>query len=225
MILSQDAIQEFKVQSENYSAEYGYSANQVNIVSKSGTNQLHGTGFEFFRNDAFDAQTPTPFQTLSPIRCCVKINSASSSAVRSTFPKVYDGRNKTFWLVNYEGWRIGNGAIIQGIVPTAAELGGDFSATGLPAFDLTPGSPCQVALTNPTTAQPCLPGDPATGTGFPGSIIPTTSFSRLATVAVGGGRISVANSGLRGESQCLRGRDQQLSATNFSSEHHQSTNL
>ena len=43
VILSQDAIQEFKVLSENYSAEYGYSANQVNIVSKSGTNQLHGT--------------------------------------------------------------------------------------------------------------------------------------------------------------------------------------
>ena len=93
-------------------------------------------------------------------------------------PKVYDGRNKTFWLVNYEGWRIGNGAIIQGIVPTPAELGGDFSATGLPAFDLTPGSPCQVALTNPTTAQPCLPGDPATGAGFPGGIIPTQQLSR-----------------------------------------------
>ncbi len=47
VILSQDAIQEFKIQSETYSAEYGFSANQVNIVSKSGTNQLHGTAFEF----------------------------------------------------------------------------------------------------------------------------------------------------------------------------------
>ncbi len=187
VILSQDAIQEFKVLSENYSAEYGYSANQVNIVSKSGTNQLHGTGFEFFRNDALDAQTPTPFQSAvkKPVLRQNQFGFVLGGPVY--IPKVYDGRNKTFWLANYEGWRIGNGAIIQGIVPTSAELGGDFSATGLPAFDLTPGSPCQVALTNPTTAQPCLPGDPGTGAGFPGGIIPTSSFSRLATVAVGGG--------------------------------------
>ena len=64
VILSQDAIQEFKVQSETYSAEYGFSANQVNIVSKSGSNQLHGTAFEFFRNDAFDAKAP--FQSAIP---------------------------------------------------------------------------------------------------------------------------------------------------------------
>jgi hypothetical protein len=64
VILSQDAIQEFKVQSETYSAEYGFSANQVNIVSKSGGNQLHGTAFEFLRNDAFDAKAP--FQSAIP---------------------------------------------------------------------------------------------------------------------------------------------------------------
>src|SRR5256886_2264810 len=58
VILSVDAMQEFKEQTSTYSAEYGFSANQVNIVSKSGGNDVHGSLFWFGRNDALDAQTP-----------------------------------------------------------------------------------------------------------------------------------------------------------------------
>ena len=105
VILSQDAIQEFKVQSETYSAEYGFSANQVNIVSKSGTNQLHGTAFEFLRNDAFDAKAP--FQSAIPELRQNQFGFVLGGPIY--IPKVYDGRNKTFFLVNYEGWRIRNG--------------------------------------------------------------------------------------------------------------------
>ena len=105
VILSQDAIQEFKVQSETYSAEYGFSANQINIVSKSGSNEFHGTVFEFLRNDAFDARST--FQTTVPELRQNQFEFVLGGPVY--IPKVYNGRNKTFFLANYEGWRIRNG--------------------------------------------------------------------------------------------------------------------
>jgi hypothetical protein len=117
VILSQDAIQEFKILSENYSASYGFSANQVDIVSKSGTNQIHGTAFEFARNDDFDAYTPTPFQA-TPSKPALHQNQFGFVVGGPVYiPKLYDGRNKTFWLANYEGWRIVNGYVVNGIVP------------------------------------------------------------------------------------------------------------
>ena len=131
VILSQDAIQEFKVQSETYSAEYGFSANQVNIVSKSGGNQLHGTAFEFLRNDAFDAKAP--FQTVIPELRQNQFGFVLGGPIY--IPKVYDGRNKTFFLVNYEGWRIRNRTV------PCPYVEGDFLESGvrmfptLPAFD------------------------------------------------------------------------------------------
>ena len=127
VILSQDAIQEFKVQSETYSAEYGFSANQVNIVSKSGTNQLHGTAFEFLRNDAFDAKAH--FNLPIPELRQNQFGFVLGGPIY--IPKVYDGRNKTFFLVNYEGWRIRNGINQDTFnVPDPAWLSGDFSALG-----------------------------------------------------------------------------------------------
>jgi hypothetical protein len=191
VILSQDAIQEFKVASENYAAEYGYSANQVNIISRSGTNQLHGTAFEFLRNDALDGTQWSRVAEKNPV---LRQNQFGFVAGGPVFiPHVYDGRNKTFWLANYEGWRIRNGYTLTGVVPTPAELSGDFSATGLPAFDLTTGSDCQKALTGQNPAPyvgvslPCMPGDPQTGAAFTSNMIDSSRFSRLATTAVGAG--------------------------------------
>ncbi len=184
VILSQDAIQEFKVQSETYSAEYGFSANQVNIVSKSGSNQLHGTAFEFLRNDAFDAKAP--FQSAIPELRQNQFGFVLGGPIY--IPKVYDGRNKTFFLVNYEGWRIRNGINQDTFnVPNPAWLGGDFSASGLSPV-VAAGGTCV-----PSATSFCMPIDPTTGAPFPGNVIPADRYSRLAKVFTGSGLFPAPN--------------------------------
>jgi hypothetical protein len=175
VILSQDAIQEFKVVGGTYSAEYGFSANQVNIVSKAGTNQLHGAVFETFRNDALDAKGH--FQSTVPELRQNQFGFVAGGPVY--FGKLYDGRNKTFWLANYEGWRLRNGFSSTGNAPDPAQLAGDFSASGLPAFG---SAACTAALAQ---NQPCMPVDPTTGLPFAGNQITSSSFSRLAQVTAG----------------------------------------
>jgi len=173
VILSIDAIQEFKVLSDTYSAEYGFAANQVNIVSKSGTNQLHGTLFEFDRNNAFDARSPVAQPTLPTLRQN-QFGFVVGGPVM--LPHLYDGRNKTFFMANYEGWRVSNGISQFANVPTPQELQGDFSGTGYPE----PGTAaCAAALAK---AQACNPENPATGLAFPGDQIPSSMFSNQAKV-------------------------------------------
>src|SRR3984893_10952642 len=196
VILSQDAIQEFKVESGTYSAEYGYSASQINIVSKSGTNSLHGAVFEFDRNNAFDA---LPFATSNDY---VSGQKTANPVLRQNqfgfvvggpvyIPKVYDGRNKTFFLANYEGGRIINGARVTETVPNPAVLTGDFSQETYPAgVGGLPGGPLPAYATAACTTliglgYNCMPVDPTTGQAFPGNKIPSTAFtSRIGLVAV-----------------------------------------
>jgi len=172
VILSQDAIQEFKVQSETYSAEYGFSANQVNIVSKSGGNLFHGAVFEFARNDAFDASTH--FQPVKPELRQNQYGYVLDGPV--WIPKIYDGRNKTFFLANYEGWRIRNGTSSYSNVPDPTQLTGNFTSSDLPAFG---SAACTSALNG---NNPCMPIDPTTGQPFPGNIVPAGRFGNLANV-------------------------------------------
>ncbi len=152
IVLSVDAIQEFKEQTSTYSAEYGFSANQINIISRSGTNSLHGSVFWFLRNDALDARSF--FQrSIAPLRQ----NQFGFVAGGPLYvPKVYDGRNKTFWLANYEGARIRRGIDRFANVPSADMLAGRFSTT----------------VTDPVTGQP-----------FPNNVVPETRFSRIGNQA------------------------------------------
>jgi hypothetical protein len=97
-VLSVDAIQEFKEQTTTYSAEYGFSSNQINLVSKSGTNALHGAGFGFLRNDALDARNFFDDKTApAPELDQKQFGFVVGGPVM--LPG-YNGRNRTFFLVN-----------------------------------------------------------------------------------------------------------------------------
>ncbi len=129
-ILSVDAIQEFKEQTTTYSAEYGFSANQINLVSKSGTNSFHGTAFGFMRNDAFDARNFFDSPTAEKPQLDQK-----------QFGGVIGGpiwRNNTFFLFNYEGTRITRGFSSFYTVPSPENLSGRFST---PIRDPLTGQP------------------------------------------------------------------------------------
>ena len=156
-ILSVDAIQEFKEQTTTYSAEYGFSANQINIVSKSGTNGLHGSVFWFLRNDALDANTFFNNLAGSPKSKLRQNQPGFVAGGPVLIPKVYDGRNKTFWLANFEALRVRTGFQDFLNIPTPDQLAGRFTSTIL---------------------------DPVTGQPFPGNIVPQASFTRLAKLAV-----------------------------------------
>jgi hypothetical protein len=156
VILSVDAIQEFKEQTTTYSAEYGFSANQVNIVSKSGTNDLHGTLFWFGRNDALDANNYFNNLAGSPKSPLRQNQFGFVAGGPLWIPGLYNGRDRSFWLVNYEGARIRRGFQSFNNVPTPDQLAGRFSTSII---------------------------DPVTGQPFPNNTIPQARFSRLANLA------------------------------------------
>jgi len=127
-----DAIAEFKTLRGQYSAEYGRSAaGQVNVVTKSGSNEFHGSGYEFFRNDVLNANTwadknfstPTSFLKRPPLR----YNDFGYTIGGPVWiPKLYDGHNKTFFFVSQEFRRVINYNPTTIYVPTQSERQGIF---------------------------------------------------------------------------------------------------
>ncbi len=119
-----DAIQEFKVQSHNDEAQYGGALGGIiNVVTKSGTNSLHGSAWEFLRNSALDARNPF-FSNVTPF----KQNQFGGTVGGPVVLPHYNGRNKTFFFGDYQGFRSHLAATSLYTVPTPAELGGDLSA-------------------------------------------------------------------------------------------------
>jgi hypothetical protein len=151
-----DAVEEIQIQTGSTSAEYGsYLGVHVNVITKSGTNTPHGSLFEFFQDDALDergwfenrANPKNPrrrnqfgFEMDGPV----------------VFPKLYDGRNKTFFMAAYEGVRADTLSSPIITVPTALMRQGNFSEIS-------------AAIRDPRTGQP-----------FPGNVIPASLISPTA---------------------------------------------
>lgn len=125
-----DAIEEFKVQTSNYSAEFGGQGGaQVNISTRSGTNSYHGTAYEFFRNNVLDARNF--FDITRPPYRQNQFGASLGGPIK---------KNKVFFFGNYEGQRIVKGVTITAAVPTVGMRTGDFTGMGQVIDPLT-GNP------------------------------------------------------------------------------------
>jgi hypothetical protein len=123
-----DAIQEFKVVSHTDSAEFGsVLGGVVNVVTKSGTNNYHGSAWEYVRNNAFDAR-PAFLGPSAPAPAFRQNQFGASFGGPVWIPKAYQGRNKTFFFVAYQGFRYTRDNSSHLLVPTDAELAGDLSS-------------------------------------------------------------------------------------------------
>jgi len=122
-----DALQEFSVQQSPYSAEFNRGGAFFNATTKSGTNKFHGGVFEFIRNNIFDARN-----YFSLTRAILKRNQFGGDIGGPlSIPHLYNGKDKTFFFVDYEAQRLRQGLVESGTVPTNAQRSGDFSAPGL----------------------------------------------------------------------------------------------
>jgi len=122
---SVDALQEFKVQTNAYSAEFGRGNGAIlNATIKSGTNEYHGDVYEFLRNDKLDARNF--FEADRGAYQQNQFGGTIGGPVR--LGKLYDGRNRTFFFFDYEGLRVRQARTLTATVPTPEERGGDFSS-------------------------------------------------------------------------------------------------
>jgi hypothetical protein len=190
-----DSIEEFRIITNNFDAEYGnYSGGQINVVTKSGTNSFHGSAFEFLRNTVLDARN---FFT-----------GDIGKLIQNQFGGTVGGpikKDKVFFFADYQGTRRIDGPTQTASVPSAPNLTGDLTdgvagtlagAVGGQAMANTlmarlPGQ--TVIPTEPYFFPGCASTDPNTGCVFPTQMIPMTAWSPAARGIVNLGLIPSAN--------------------------------
>jgi outer membrane receptor protein involved in Fe transport len=155
-----DALQEFSVQTNTFSAEFGRNVGGVvNAVTRSGTNQVHGSAFEYLRNTAVNADN-----FFAPINADgskqgdgLKRNQFGATLGGPVWiPKLYKAKDKTFFFFSYQGTRTRQSpSKVQQVVPTNAQRAGDFSALSTKLID------------------------PSTGLAYPNNIIPASELNPI----------------------------------------------
>jgi hypothetical protein len=163
---SVDALQEFKVETIAYGAEYGHGIGQVNAITKSGTNQYHGSVFEFLRNAKLDAKNyfDNPNNPIPPFK---RNQFGFTLGGPVQLPSLFNGRDKLFFFANYEGLRQRKAQTSTSTMPLASDRTGDFSNITTVIYDpLTRGSDGR------TTPTP-----------FPGNRLPAERISPVALYA------------------------------------------
>src|SRR5439155_271311 len=173
-----DSIAEFRIITSNAGAEYGnYSGGQINVVTKSGTNQFHGDAFEFVRNSDFDAR-----YFYSPTRGVLHQNQFGATGGGPIL------RNKVFFFLDYQGTRVVTGVDTGNIlVPSAADRTGDFSdqAVAIAAKGSAVNGPYFASQLSSKLGYPVTSGEPYFAPGcttpaqcvFPNYVIPQSVWA------------------------------------------------
>jgi hypothetical protein len=174
-----DSIAEFRIITNNFDAEYGnYSGGQINVVTKSGTNSFHGSGFEFLRNTALDAKNYYSLPTdKTPVFRQNQFGGTFGGPIR---------KDKTFFFVDYQGTRRTQAPTVNTQMPSVANFGGNFqdsasSLTGVlngPAFASLLSSRLGYTVTDQEPYY--TPGCTSANCVFPGAVIPQNAWSPVA---------------------------------------------
>jgi hypothetical protein len=182
LIPTQDAIAEFRVQTNGNDAEFGrYSGGVINLTTKSGNNEYHGTVYEFLRNKVLNANTF--FNNLT--------NTPRPAFTQNQYGFSIGGpikKDKLFFFTNYERFALRQGQTFVEVVPTPAELNGDFSnfrdAHGnvIPIYDPLTSSCGQVN-------NPCPAGQDPSRQQFPGNIVPQNRIDPVAKYFAASNRV------------------------------------
>ena len=168
-----EIIQEFKVQTNSFNAEYGFTGGAVvNVVTRSGTNELHGSLFEFLRNSALNANqffSNRAGRDIVPFRRNQFGGAVGGPVV---LPKIYDGHNKTFFFFHHEGTKQSSQTTSTQTLPTVLQRQGDFSQT----FD---AQGRLIRIYDPYDVTRDAAGN-YTRAPFPGNVIPPSRFNPVA---------------------------------------------